>query len=390
MPVNIHKALNYNEQKVKKGVATCIAEGNFLLPVSCMNFYQKKEWFEKRIQLNSRAQSNTIHISLNFHPSEKLKNDQLKQIADEYMFRIGFGDQPYLVYQHNDAGHPHLHIVSVTIREDGSRINTHNIGRNQSEMARKLIEAKFQLMPADHSQKQALQMVRGFDLSRLEYGKTETRRGIANILTQVIGAYNYTSLPQLNAILKQFSILADRGKEDGFVYQHQGLQYRVLDQQGNKVGVPIKASALPGQPTLKNLQHHFNRNQQRRAVPREALQQKIAAVLDSPCSNLNYFIQAMEKRNVHCLLRQNEEGRIYGITFIDHQTKAVFNGSEIARAYSIAGIQEALSAKHQPINTHPEQNLSLPSIELLLKPENDDSSTPYPFRIKRKRKNTNR
>jgi uncharacterized protein YijF (DUF1287 family) len=53
------------------------------------------------------------------------------------MEKIGFGEQPYLIYKHEDAGHPHIHIVSTTIKADGSRINTHNIGRNQSEKQEK-------------------------------------------------------------------------------------------------------------------------------------------------------------------------------------------------------------------------------------------------------------
>ncbi len=56
------------------------------------------------------------------------------------MSKIGFGDQPYLVYQHFDARHPHIHIVTTNIKSDGSRIKTHNIGRNQSERARREIE----------------------------------------------------------------------------------------------------------------------------------------------------------------------------------------------------------------------------------------------------------
>ena len=35
---------------------------------------------------------------------------------------IGFGNQPYLVYQHHDAGHPHIHMVTANIQADGQRI----------------------------------------------------------------------------------------------------------------------------------------------------------------------------------------------------------------------------------------------------------------------------
>ena len=59
---------------------------------------------------------------------------------------IGFKDQPYLVYKHNDSGHPHIHIVSSLITPEGKRIRTQNIGRNQSEKTRKEIEKEFNLI----------------------------------------------------------------------------------------------------------------------------------------------------------------------------------------------------------------------------------------------------
>lgn len=83
-----------------------------------------------------------VHISLNFHPGEKLTEETLKEIAHEYMERMGFGAQPYLVYQHFDAGHPHLHIVTTNIRRDGSRITLYRIGKYESESARQAIENK--------------------------------------------------------------------------------------------------------------------------------------------------------------------------------------------------------------------------------------------------------
>ncbi len=96
----------------------------------------------KQASLNENVSRNSVHISLNFDPSEKLTNEQLKEISDRYMQKIGFGEQPYLVYQHFDAGHPHIHIVSVKVRADSTRIDTNNIGRNQSEKARKEIEQR--------------------------------------------------------------------------------------------------------------------------------------------------------------------------------------------------------------------------------------------------------
>lgn len=137
IPKSVEAALNYNEKKVQKGTAECLHAANYLNEAKKMNFYQKLNSFERLNSLNERATTKTLHVSLNFSPSEKLSNSKLVEIANDYMNKIGFGEQPFLVYKHEDAGHPHIHIVSTTIKEDGSRINTHNIGRNQSEKARK-------------------------------------------------------------------------------------------------------------------------------------------------------------------------------------------------------------------------------------------------------------
>jgi hypothetical protein len=111
------------------------------------------ERMQDLIARNERAKkSNTLHISLNFDPSEKLAEGKLTQIARAYMEKIGFGSQPYLVYQHHDAGHPHIHILTTSIQPDGKRIDTYNIGRNQSENARKELEKSFGLIPAQGKQ----------------------------------------------------------------------------------------------------------------------------------------------------------------------------------------------------------------------------------------------
>lgn len=391
MPITINRALNYNEQKVQKGKAICIGEGNMILPADCMNFYQKLDVFENRIQLNQRASTKTIHISLNFDPSENHSAEKLKRIAEEYMNRIGFGEQPYLIYQHHDAAHPHIHILSTTIRADGSRINTHNLGRNQSESARKIIEELFTLVPAHKQEKSKEYQLAPVEIYKANYGYSETRRSIANIVSQVMDNYNFISLPGFNAILRQFNIQADEGKEDGIIRRNKGLQYRILDTQGKKNGVPIKASSLPGSPTIKNLEKKYIQNQKKREPAKLSLKNKINSLLENKPGNLDRLIENLRKEQVQTVLRQNPEGIIYGITFVDMKNKTVFNGSELGKSYSIAGLQKQLektSAK-EPSNhqlaPQPTQRWDPSLLEDLLKPENEDLPIPFEW-IKKKKK----
>ena len=226
-PKRLVAALNYNEHKVSQGKAECLYAGNFLKEAKDMNFYQKMEGFERLNVLNERAQTKTLHISLNFDPSEKLSAHKLVKIANCYMDKIGFGEQPFLVYKHNDAGHPHVHLVTTTIRDDGSRINTHNIGRNQSEKARKEIEREFKLICAENQKQFLKQKIQPVNAEQILYGKTETKKAITNVVNTVLHTYKYASLPEFNAVLKQYNIVADRGKDDRRIYKNHGLVYRV-------------------------------------------------------------------------------------------------------------------------------------------------------------------
>ncbi len=342
IPKSIEAALNYNEKKVQKGVAKCLHAGNYLSNAASMNFYQKLHGFERLNQLNDRASTKTLHVSLNFDPSEKLSDEKLIAIANLYLEKIGFGQQPYLVYKHQDAGHPHIHILSTTIKEDGSRINTHNIGRNQSEKARKEIEKIYGLIKAENQQPLIRSAIKAVDGEKAIYGKSETKRSIANVVTAVFNQYKFISLPEFNAALKQYNVVADRGKEDGRIYKNRGLVYRILDADGNKIGVPIKASSIGCQPTLANLEKKFTLNEPFKNLLRQKTKDSIDECLQTGPGNLKNLASALMQKQVYTLLRQNAEGRLYGITFVDNQNKVVFNGSDLGKEYSAAGIQSRL------------------------------------------------
>lgn len=330
---SIRGALNYNENKVKEGKAECIGAVNFVGEAQHLGFYEKVARFQNLIEGNTRAKTNTLHISLNFDVGEKLSQNKLNQIAMAYMDKIGFGGQPYLVYQHHDAAHPHLHIVTTNIQEDGRRIGTHNLGKNQSEMARKEIEIQFGLVKAQSGPKQDLDLLQKVD--KAVYGKSETRKTIDNIVGMVMQKYNCTSLIEFNTALRQFNVMADRGKEGTTMYQKNGLLYWVLDDRGNMIGVPIKASALVSRPTMRKLQSTFQANEQLRPIYKDRLTRVIDSFFHrTDCHSRANFSDYLNFYGINPVFRENKDGRVYGITFIDTRKGAVINGSELGKQYS--------------------------------------------------------
>jgi hypothetical protein len=338
---SIRGALNYNENKVKAGKASCILAHKFGSEAGELSFSNKLMRFQKLSERNPKVKTHALHISLNFDTTEKLEVKKLTAIAQTYMERIGFGEQPYLVYQHTDAAHPHIHIVSTIIQPNGKRKDIHNLGRVQSEKARKEIEQEFNLVQAESKTKNKIEL-QPIEATKAIYGKSETKRTISNTVRWVTQKYKYTSLPELNAALQQFNVIGDRGNEETQMFKKKGFQYSLLDK-GKKVGIPIKASAIYGKPTLTWLEKQFKLNEALRQPYKEKLKQQIDKGL-ATAKGMAVFEKYLTAGNIIMLLRQNEAGRIYGITFVDNQNKVVFNGSDLGKGYGAKAILEQLNA----------------------------------------------
>ncbi|WP_373060154.1 relaxase/mobilization nuclease domain-containing protein [Zunongwangia sp. H14] len=362
---SIHRILNYNENKVKQGVAECIGAGNYPVDPDKMSFTMKLNRFLKQMELNEKTKRNSVHISLNFDVSENhLSKQKLLEIADSYLNKIGFGKQPYLVYQHQDAGHPHIHLVTTNIEADGKRIDLHHLGIRKSEPARKALEKEFGLVQAEAQKKDENYQLKPITVSKAMYGKSQTKMAIQNILENVLNPYKYTSLPELNAVLNQYNVKAERGTENSKVYQTGGLLYRVLDADGNAVGVPIKASLFYNKPTLKFLEQKFKENATKRTPFKRRIKNAVDKELLSKKISIPELIKTLEKQGIHIVLRQNANGILYGITYVDHQTKCVFNGSALGKAYSAKAIQErclpeGVSGKDLLKHPDPKQTIGL-------------------------------
>jgi len=332
---------HYNENKINEGVASLLMAGNYPFAMDDMTEFHRLNVLLKQVELNSTVARNSVHISLNFAPDEILSDEKMQSIATDYMQRIGFGGQPYLVYRHYDSGHPHLHIATVKIRSDGSRMDLNNIGKRLSEPARIALEKEYSLVKAeDH--KQQLFSIKPVDVHKVIYGKTDTRRAIANVLGKVVDGYKYTSLPELNTILRLYNVEAFKGSEDSRTYKNKGLLYRVLDKEGNPIGVPIKASLFHNSPTLANLEKKYLRNDVARQQYKDRLKNNIDFTLRNADGDLKIFAEKMLGQGIHVIARQGEGERIYGMTYVDIKTKCVFNGSDLGRNYSAAGIIERL------------------------------------------------
>ena len=339
---SIRGLINYNESKVTEGIAELILANRFGLEIEQLELRHKVARFEHLTKLNSAIKTNAVHIMLNFDTSDKIDTDKFQSIATDYMEKIGFGEQPFLVYQHFDANHPHIHIVTTNVKSDATRMDLHNIGKTLSEKARKAIEHEYKLVKAEGRGKE--QHIVPVRIKGANYGKKPTKRSIYNVVTSVLRSYKFTSLAEYNAVLRDFNVIADRGAENSLMFEKRGLVYSVLDTNGKRIGIPFKASSFSGKPTLNKVEQKFAFNAKKRKINAEPLRDIIARIVEGPGKlDKNSLIYALGKQGVSLHFRKNADGRVYGVTYVDHNTRSVFNGSDLGKNYSAKAILERLT-----------------------------------------------
>jgi len=402
---SIQKTFFYNENKLdvlttingkQLPAAELLYACNYPMDGEAMSRQQRLNMLLKTYHKNPIDRP-SIHISLNFAPGEDHSKELLQKIADDYMQAIGFGDQPYLVYKHNDAAHPHIHLVSLRVKPDGDLIDTFRIGMLKSEPARKMLEEKYNLVKAEQHKRMVFRLP-PVNINKVIYSETLTKRAITTVLDFVLPRYKYTSLASLNAVLNGYNIHADRGTENSRIYKNYGLVYRILDAQGKPKGVYIPASHIHSEPTLKRLERRFKRNSSFTKTERERVTTAVDLLLN-PSAKIS--IKQLEKRllaqGIRLVVRQNKTGQIYGVTYIDHKTRCVFNGSDLGKEYSANAIQMRCLNQLAPSanehitslnDSHQAQSATdnIGILDLLMQPENTYEPLPYQLKGKKKKR----
>ncbi len=133
------------------------------------------------------------------------------------------------------------------------------------------------------------------------------------------------------------------------MFEKKGLVYSIAGEDGNPVGVPFKASSFYRGATMKELEKWFERNAEKRQGHKQSLKERIDGVVGRYSAfRKDTLVKELAKEQVALVLRRNETGLIYGLTFVDHKHRAVFNGSDLGKGYSAKAIVERFSHRDEP------------------------------------------
>ena len=334
-------ALVYNQNKVDSEEAKVLfsnkmllsEDGNFSIG-ECMRSFE----MQMPVQLSTKKP--ILHISINPHPEDVLTDRQLSDIAKEYMRKLGYGDQPYLVYKHTDIDRHHIHIVGLRVDENGKPLNDKFEHRRSKQITREL-EQKYNLHPAERKERAERP-----ELKKVDYAAGDVKHQIGNTVKAACYGYRFQSFGEYKALLAAYNVCAEEVKGEINGKPYQGIVYSAMNDKGEKAGNPVKASRIGKSVGYEAVQRRMEKSGE--AIKNGKLKErtrKIVATAMQTARSRKELERQLKKQGIDVVFRQNDNGRIYGVTFIDHDSRVVLNGSRLGKEYSANVFNERFSGE---------------------------------------------
>ena len=351
---SLYGALAYNGEKINK------AEGRLLTAnriyndgTGTLDIRKAMEGFLTFLPPQMKVEKPVVHISLNPHPDDVLTDTELQDIAREYLERLGYGNQPYLVFKHEDIDRHHLHIVTVRVDGNGRSIDNRNNFYRSKQITREL-ERKYGLHDAERRKPRL-----DTPLHKVDASAGDVRKQVGNTVKALNRQYRFQSMGEYRALLSLYNVTVEEVRGNVRGREYHGLVYSATDDKGNKVGNPFKSSLFGKSVGYEAVERKFARSKQEIQDRKLADMTKrtVLSVLEGTYDK-EKFVATLKGRGIDTVLRYTEEGRIYGATFIDHRTGSVLNGSRMGKELSANALQEHFTL---PYAGQPPIPLSVPA-----------------------------
>ena len=323
-------AIKYNADKVNEGKGQLLDTNKiFNDGTGNVDIAQAMHDFERHMPIQMRTEKPVIHVSLNPHPDDRLTDKELTEMAHEYMQRMGYGDQPYIIVKHEDIDRHHLHIISVRVDEQGRRINS-DFTHKRSLAIVQDFERRYNLHKGEKRENKQQN-----PLHPVNPDTGDIKKQVGNTVKAVFSDYQFQTIGELRALLSLYNLTVEEVRGNAKGEDYNGLVYSVIDANGEKVGNPFKSSLFGKSVGYEALQRKAaftkkNIKEKNLTEPiKKALEYAFRRTYDK-----NELVQMLKAKGVDCIFRYTDEGRLYGATFIDHRTHSVLNGSRMGKEFS--------------------------------------------------------
>ncbi len=269
-------AIPYCEKKVG-GESMLMDASNFNFVIDANGDYNIddfKSYMDMVSSLNSRVKNIQFHAALSCRGAEYSK-EELTDLAKSYLDKMGYGNNPYLIYFHDDTKNNHVHIISTRVDKNGNKVNDSNERIRSMKVINELLKLDERYV---------------------------ARKAVSESLN-----YSFSTKPQLFLLLekKGYRVNEDNGKVNlirngiiNFSFDSALIDFRLKRHDKSKIEkrrYQIRAYIKKYMPGMTPYEL------------KEFMKTKFGI-------DLEFF---------------KSDGKYYGYTVIDNNSKAVFKGSDI-------------------------------------------------------------
>lgn len=299
-------AVYYNDKKIDNGKGELLSMKNFPTHINSSSGTQDvKNYFKALSNNNKRIQNPQFHCTISAQGRTHSK-EQLSDIAEKFMHKMGYGKQPYIVVFHNDTANNHVHIVS-------SRVNKENGKR---------IDRDFEKYQSQTALQETLKELYGTDI----------HKKLDKLLE-----YNYSNLDQLQKLLEN----------SGYSCYEKESQLKITQN-----GVFLKDVDI-GKINFSEKIFDDNRKKQIFALfkkYKEVYSSQTFKVLDEKQKYTPYQselqFQLKKKFGIDVVFSIKDDTQPFGYTIIDHHTNTIYKGSEVMKIQDLFNFtSEAIDKK---------------------------------------------
>lgn len=360
---NLYGALAYNQLKVEKENGQILFTHKMIeTQDGHYSVAQLTQSFEPYLIANRNTEKPVLHISLNPDPKDNVGDEKFRQIAEHYMQQMGYGEQPFAVFKHTDIDRTHIHIVTVCVDEEGKKISDKFEKRRSMNICREL-ENKYSLTVAINKELTE----NGKIFRPVDFTSGNIKSQIASVVRHLPTYYQYQTLGEYNALLSLFNITTEKVEGTLHGKMQQGLLYIPLNEKGQRAGHSFKASLFGKNAGLAAMELHFAKcKTDLKTSPTKPTLRSSLNIARQLTSDEQSFKEQLIRQGINTVVRKNEAGRIYGMTFIDHNSKTVWNGSALGKEFSANAFNDYWNNKvnaeiKEPANFYPKM---VPSNEI--------------------------
>jgi len=344
---SVSRAVEYNEQKVSEGKAEVTFCSNIEDHANAMKTFAIYE------RANIRTTLPSFHVSVN--PStkdmEKMTEEKMTEFIRDWMSEMGYGNQPYIVYRHNDIDRPHYHIVSIRVDSEGKKIDdSFERKRCRQSLDRLSVKYGFEIGNGQREgEKQTPNPYQGFNPQNGDVS------GQIEEIVKLAMKYHFTTVNQFACVLNSFNVkVSFEARSDGQTeMKFAGMEPR--SKEPCTVQISEKDLKVPSYRDVESRAAKSTRSIKTREKKRV---DNLAETCFKYARSESHFVRMMHKKQIDVHFSKTEKGEIFGVTFVDHRTKCCFKASELEHISA-----EKLEAQRNLIWEAPTRNTNIPEAE---------------------------